>query len=130
MREIRTSSAPPHVGPVPQAVVAGGWVHVSALFGTDPASGGVLPPDARAEATQLLSNLAAILAAEGLGLTSVVRVGIYMRDLARDRPAFNDVWAARFGDHRPARSAIGVTDFGRPGLGARFMIDAVAYAGP
>jgi 2-iminobutanoate/2-iminopropanoate deaminase len=126
VREIHTGDAPPHEGPVPQAVEVDGWVFVSALFGTDPRTG-ALPADPRDEAGQLLTNLAAILAAAGLALTDVVRVGIFMRDLQRDRPAFNDVWRERFGAHRPARSAVGVDDFGRPGQGARFMVEAVAY---
>jgi 2-iminobutanoate/2-iminopropanoate deaminase len=123
-----TPDAPPHSGPVPQAVEAGGWVFVSALFGTDPTSGAV-PEDARAEADRLLENLAAVLAAAGADLRHVVRVGIFMTHLQRDRPVFNEVWVEHFGDHRPARSAIGVTDFGRPGSGVRFMVEAVAHLG-
>jgi 2-iminobutanoate/2-iminopropanoate deaminase len=126
MRAIHTDRAPTHIGPVPQAVEAGGWIFVSALFGTDPESG-ALPADAYAEAEQLFANLAAILHAAGLALSDVVRAGIFMRDLQRDRPAFNEVWAKHFGDHRPARPAVGVTDFGRPGLDARFLVEAVAY---
>ena len=71
----------------------------------------------------------AILAAAGLGLTDVVRAGIVMRDLQRDRPVFNKVWAERFGDHRPARSAVQSAEFGRVGENARFMIEATAYRG-
>ena len=52
-----------------------------------------------------------------------------MRDLQRDRPVFNQVWAERFGDHRPARSAIQAPDFGRKGESARFMIEVTAYRG-
>ena len=52
-----------------------------------------------------------------------------MRALQRDRPAFNAVWARRFGEHRPARSAIEATDFGRVGENAKFMIEATAYRG-
>ena len=111
---IHTDSAPAHTGPVPQAVEAGGWIHVSALFGATPGKR-TIPEDARAEAEQLFDNLAAILAAAGAELTDVVRVGIVMRDLQRDRPVFNAVWAERFGDHRPARSAIESSAFGRPG---------------
>jgi len=58
-----------------------------------------------------------------------VRVGIVMRDLAGDRPVFNEVWARRFGGHRPARSAIQAVDFGRAGENARFMIEVAAYRG-
>jgi 2-iminobutanoate/2-iminopropanoate deaminase len=128
VRIIETADAPSHAGPVPQAVEAGGWIYVSALFGVDAQTRGI-PADARAEAQLLFTNLAAILAAAGAGLTDVVRVGIVMRALQRDRPVFNEVWVEQFGDHRPARSAIESSDFGRPGENARFMIDAVAYRG-
>jgi 2-iminobutanoate/2-iminopropanoate deaminase len=125
---IHTDDAPAHSGPVPQAVEAGGWVYVSALFGAHPREGAI-PEDPRAEAEQLFDNLAAILAAAGCGLTDVVRVGIVLRHLQRDRPLFNEVWAERFGDHRPARSAIESPAFGRPGENARFMIEVAAYRG-
>ena len=120
--------APSHTGPVPQAVEAGGWIYVSALFGADPVDHAI-PEDAEAEAEQVFTNLVAILAAAGVGLANVVRVGIVMRDLQRDRPAFNKVWAARFGDHRPARTAIESPAFGRPGENARFMIEVTDYRG-
>jgi 2-iminobutanoate/2-iminopropanoate deaminase len=126
VRIIHTDDAPSHVGPVPQAVEAGGWIHVSALFGADPRERAI-PGDARAEAEQLFDNLAAILAAAGASLTDVVRVGIVMRDLQRDRPIFNEVWAERFGEHRPARSAIESSAFGRPGENARFLVEVAAY---
>ena len=128
MRIIHTDDAPSHAGPVPQAVEAGGWIYVSALFGADPKERAI-PEDARGEAAQLFDNLQAILAAGGAALTDVVRVGIVMRNLQRDRPVFNEVWAQRFGEHRPARSAIESPAFGRPGESARFMIEAAAYRG-
>jgi 2-iminobutanoate/2-iminopropanoate deaminase len=118
MKIIETAEAPHHTGPVPQAVESGGWIFVSALFGNDPRTG-ARPADAGQEADQLFTNLAAILAAAGAGLSDVVRVGIFMRDLQRDRPAFNQAWVRHFGDHRPARSAVQVQDFGRPGEEAR-----------
>ncbi len=128
MKVIHTDRAPTHTGPVPQAVEAGGWIYVSALFGADPTSHAI-PPDARAEAEQVFANLAAILAAAGVGLPDVVRVGIVMRDLQRDRPTFNTVWAERFGEHRPARSAVQAGDFGRAGENARYMIEVAAFRG-
>jgi 2-iminobutanoate/2-iminopropanoate deaminase len=128
VRIIETAGAPSHTGPVPQAVEAGGWIYVSALFGADPGTHAI-PADARAEAEQVFANLEAILAAAGAELTDVVRVGIVMRALQRDRPVFNEVWAERFGEHRPARSAIESPDFGRRGENARFMIEVAAYSG-
>jgi 2-iminobutanoate/2-iminopropanoate deaminase len=128
MKVIETAEAPRHTGPVPQAVESGGWIFVSALFGTDPQTG-ERPAEAAAEAEQVFANLAAILAAAGAGLSDVVRVGIFMRDLQRDRPAFNTAWVRHFGDHRPARSAVEVSDFGRAGEDVRYMVEAQAHRG-
>jgi 2-iminobutanoate/2-iminopropanoate deaminase len=126
MKVIHTEAAPRHTGPVAQAVESGGWIYVSALFGTDPQSG-QLPGDPRDEAEQLLTNLAAILAAAGATLTDVVRAGIFMKQLQRDRPVLNEVWVHHFGEHRPARSAVEVNDFGRTGENARYMLEVVAH---
>ncbi len=60
----------------------------SALFGNDPVTGR-LSDDPKAEADRLFDNLAAILAAAGAGLDDVVRVGIFMKHLQRNRPTFN-----------------------------------------
>ena len=128
VRIIETADAPAHTGPVPQAVEAGGWIYVSALFGADPATHAI-PADARAEAEQVFANLVAILTAAGAALTDVVRVGIVMRSLQSDRPVFNQVWAEQFGEHRPARSAIEASDFGRSGENARFMLEVTAFRG-
>ena len=127
MRIIETDGAPAHTGPVPQAVEVDGWIFVSALFGVDPTTG-QRPEDAEAEAEQLFANLAAILSAAGAGLRDVVRVGIFTTHLQRDRPAFNEVWKRTFGEHRPARSAVEVSAFGRPGEGPRFMVEVTARA--
>ena len=126
MREIHTSDAPSHTGPVPQAVESGGWIYVSALFGADPRTGQI-PDDSRNEAEQLFANLEAILAAAGAALTDVVRVGIFMKQLQRDRPVFNEVWKEHFGEHRPAHCAVQADDFGRPRETVRYMVDVVAY---
>jgi 2-iminobutanoate/2-iminopropanoate deaminase len=129
MREIHTDKAPSHTGPVPQAVESGGWIYVSALFGADPQTGRI-PEEARAEAEQLFANLEAILQAADIRLTDVVRVGIFMKQLQRDRPIFNEVWREVFGDHRPARSAVQAGDFGRPRETVRYMMEVVAHREP
>jgi 2-iminobutanoate/2-iminopropanoate deaminase len=126
MQVIHTAQAPTHTGPVPQAVEAHGWIYISALFGADPHTD-TIPDNAADEAEQLFTNLEAILAAADATLTDVVRVGIVMRALHRDRPTFNTVWARRFGDHRPARSAIESPAFGRTEQNSRYLLEVTAY---
>jgi 2-iminobutanoate/2-iminopropanoate deaminase len=126
VKVIHTEDAPSHSGPVPQAVESAGWIYVSALFGADPRTGRI-PEDARAEAERMFANLEAILAAAGARLTDVVRVGIFMKHLQRDRPVFNQIWTERFGNHRPARCAVQAEDFGRPRETVRYMMEVVAH---
>ena len=85
---------------------------MSALFGDNPLHHAI-PEDARAEAEQIFDNLG----------------DPRRRRRGADRPVFNQVWAERFGEHRPARSAIQAPDFGRKGENARFMIEVAAYRG-
>jgi 2-iminobutanoate/2-iminopropanoate deaminase len=126
MRVIHTPAAAAHTGPVPQAVEADGWIFVSALFGADPRTGQI-PDDPHEEAEQLFANLRAVLAAAGAELSDVVRAGIFMKHLQRDRPVFNEVWVHQFADHRPARSAVQAADFGRPRETVRYMMEVVAH---
>lgn len=128
MEIIESPDAPSHSGPVPQAVRAGDFLYVSAIFGSDPVTDEI-PAAAQDEARLLLQHLGSIVQEAGGSLSDVVRVGIYCKELQRDRPAFNRAWVQMFGDHRPARSAVGVNEFGRPGTNFRFMVEAVAYLG-
>jgi 2-iminobutanoate/2-iminopropanoate deaminase len=75
----------------------------------------------------LFANLSAILDAANASLANVVRVGIYLKNLQRDRPIFNEVWKSYFGDHHPARSAVEVNDFGRPWEAVHFMVEVVPH---
>jgi 2-iminobutanoate/2-iminopropanoate deaminase len=58
---------------------------------------------------QALANLRALLEAEGASLASVVKTTVFLRHMS-DYGPMNEAYAAVFGDHRPARSAIGVAE--------------------
>ena len=76
------------------------------------------------EVGQALSNMAAVLQAEGATLDDVVKTTVFLRHIS-DFPAMNDAYLAAFGDHRPARSAVAVADLP---LSALVEIEAWAYA--
>ena len=77
-----------------------------------------------AEISQAISNLGALLATHGASLTDVVKTTVFLRHM-NDYPAMNEAYVEAFGDHRPARSTVGVT--GLP-LGALVELDAWAYS--
>lgn len=78
-----------------------------------------------AEQTELVfDNLERVLAAGGATLRDVVKITAHLQDLHGDFDAYNEVYARRFGDHRPCRTTVGST------LGGFLVeIDAVAVVG-
>jgi 2-iminobutanoate/2-iminopropanoate deaminase len=110
------------VGPFSPAARGGGAVFVSGQVAQDPATGALIDGDVSRQADQALRNLAAVLEAAGKGLGDVVRVGVYLTDMA-DFAAMNEVYRRHFQAPYPARTAIGVAALP---LGAAVEFDAIA----
>jgi 2-iminobutanoate/2-iminopropanoate deaminase len=118
---IATESAPAAIGPYSQAVVANGFVFCSGTPGIDPATGQVAAGIA-AQTEQALTNLAAVLAAAGASMSSLVKTTIFYTDVA-DFPTINEIYARHVPDPPPARSAPAGCVFPR---GILISIEAVA----
>lgn len=79
--------------------------------------------DFRAQAAQVVANLAKALAAAGAGLEHLVRITIYMTD-ARYRDEMRDVTRQYFGAALPASTLLVVAALARPEY--LLEIDAIA----
>jgi len=110
------------VGPFSPAIVAGGFLFLSGQVAQDPATGKLLDGDVTTQAEQLFRNLDSVLAAAGRSFADVVRVGVYLLDMA-DFQAMNAVYARHFSPPYPARTTVAVAALP---LGARVEIDLVA----
>lgn len=75
---------------------------------------GVLVEGIVAQSERVIDALAEELARVGAGLGDVAHLTIYLRDLAENRAAFNEVYARKFGDKVPVRCAVGVAELARP----------------
>jgi 2-iminobutanoate/2-iminopropanoate deaminase len=122
MRSIATDGAPKAIGPYSQAVAAGELIFCAGQVALDPASGESVAGDVRAQTERVLENLSAVLSAAGSDLRHVVKTTVYLTDF-NDFAAMNEVYAARFGDHRPARATVGVSALPK---GLRVEIECVA----
>jgi 2-iminobutanoate/2-iminopropanoate deaminase len=118
---VSTQQAPAAIGPYSQAVISGQTVYVSGQLPIDPKTG-QMPAAAADQAKQSLNNIKAILEAAGSSLEKVLRVGIFMTDLA-EFGAVNEVYATFFAKDFPARSTVQVAALPR---GAQIEIEAVA----
>lgn len=118
---IATPAAPAAIGPYSQAVRAGNTVYFSGQTPLDPATGVLVTGDITAQTRRVFDNLATVANAAGGSLAQVVRVGIYVTDLA-NFAAVNAVMAEYFQQPYPARSTIQVAALP---LGAQVEIDVV-----
>jgi 2-iminobutanoate/2-iminopropanoate deaminase len=125
VESVPTPSAPPAAGPYSPAVRAGDWLVLAGQVGLDPATGAMVPGGVEAQARQVLANIAAILADCGATIADVAKTTVFVTDIAQFATV-NAVYAAAFGDHRPARSTVQVGAL--PG-GAQVEIEAWAYVG-
>jgi 2-iminobutanoate/2-iminopropanoate deaminase len=107
--------------PYSQGVMAGDLLYLSGNIGQDPATSKV-PPAFIDEARQALDNLGRVLKAAGLGWQDVVKVNVYVEDMARYEE-FNALYTKTLPAPYPARTFLAVADI--PG-GGQVEIEAVA----
>lgn len=112
------------VGPYTPIVRAGGWLVVSGQVGI--VDGKLVGGGLEGELRQAIANLSGLLESEGASLRDVTKTTVFLRHLGGDYPKMNQVYAELFGDHRPARSAVGVADLP---LGALVEVEAWAHVG-
>ena len=111
---IYTHSAPAAVGPYSQAIRSGNLLLTSGQLGLDPETGN-LPDGVEAQAEQSLKNIDAILTAAGFTRTDVVKTTVFIRNMD-DFGRVNGIYAAYFGEHKPARSCVEVSALPKGGL--------------
>ena len=104
---IISKKAPAALGPYSVAIQAGKFFFASGQLGLDPTTGNLVPGGIEAETRQSLTNLRNVLADSGLGLDSVVKTTVFLRDMA-DFPKMNAVYAEFFPEKPPARSTVQV----------------------
>ncbi|SUO91561.1 RidA family protein [Suttonella indologenes] len=105
---IQSDKAPKAIGPYSQAVRVGDLVFVSGQIPLDPNTGELVGEDFKAQAEQVIDNLAAICQAAGGDLSNIVKLNVYLTDLSRFAE-FNEVMNSRFAAPYPARAALGIS---------------------
>lgn len=109
------------LGPYTPVVRAGDWIIVSGQLGA--VDGVLVEGGVAAQTKQAVANLVTQLASVGATLADVAKTMCFLTDIDTFA-TFNDAYVEGFGDHRPARSTIGVAAL--PG-GAAVEIEAWAY---
>jgi len=105
---ISTDKAPQAIGTYSQAVKTGSTVYLSGQIPLIPETMEMVKGDIKQQIHRVFQNLQAVASAAGGDLSDVVKLNIFLTDLA-DFPQVNEVMAEYFQQPYPARAAIGVS---------------------
>lgn len=117
---VSTPLAPAAIGTYSQAVRIDSTVYLSGQIGLDPASM-QMADGAEAQVVRVFSNLKAVAEAAGGTLADIVKLNVYLTDLAYFATV-NEVMGCYFSEPFPARAVVGVAALPR---GALIEADAV-----
>ncbi|HYG13508.1 MAG TPA: Rid family detoxifying hydrolase [Methylophilaceae bacterium] len=111
---IQTADAPQAIGTYSQAVRVGNAVYLSGQIGLDPANMQMVEGIEK-QVHRVFANLAAVAEAAGGSLANVVKLNIFLTDLAHFA-LVNSVMAEYFVQPYPARAAVGVASLPKDAL--------------
>jgi reactive intermediate/imine deaminase len=109
---ISTPDAPAAIGPYSQAVRVGNTIWVSGQIPLDPATKEMVSGDIEAQIRRVFDNAKAIVVAAGASFDDVVKVNLYLLDLA-NFALVNKIMAEYFREPYPARAAVGAASLPR-----------------
>lgn len=121
-RATHSDTAPKPAGPYSQAIVANGMLYAAGQLPLDPATGQLVTGDVATLARRAFDNLTAVLESAGSGWQHVVKVNVYLTNLA-DGPALNAIYTQYVVAPTPACTTVEVSKLP---LGATIEIDLIA----
>ena len=119
-QSIRTTAAPQAIGTYSQAIRSGNTVYLSGQIGLDPSTMQMVE-GIEAQIVRVFENLRAVAIAAGGEFDDVVKLTVYLTDLAHFARV-NEIMATYFTQPYPARAAVGVASLPR---GALVEMDAI-----
>jgi reactive intermediate/imine deaminase len=122
---IHTERAPQAIGTYSQAIRVGDTVYLSGQVPLDPATMQLVSGDFEVQIRRVFDNLKAVAEAAGGSLADVVKMNVYLTDLAHFAKV-NEVMASYCTEPYPARAAVGVAQLPR---GAQVEIECVLHLG-
>lgn len=112
---IQTGKAPRAIGTYSQAVKAGDTVYLSGQIPLDPETMEMVEGPFGLQARRVFDNLRAVCEAAGGGMQDIVKLNIYLTDLA-NFAELNEIMATFFQEPYPARAAVGVASLPKGAL--------------
>lgn len=127
MPRVKTSTppnTPTPIGPYSHIAKVGDSITIGGTAGVNPATGQLAGPDAYSQARQILQSFKVMLESAGSDLNHVIHINVFLLRMA-DFEEMNRAYVEMMGEHRPARTAIGVRELPKPGIMLTMNLTAV-----
>lgn len=107
---INSKNAPAPIGPYNQAVLKNGFLFTSGQIAINPESGKLIISDIVKETTQVMENVAAVLAEAEMDFSHVIKTTIFIANM-EDFAEINKVYGSYFDEKTaPARETVEVAN--------------------
>ena len=123
--ETFTPANTPHpIGPYNHIAKVGQFISIGGTAGVNPTTGELAGPDVYSQTKQILESFKVMLEAVGSDLSHVLHVNVFLKDM-QDFESMNRAYIEQMGEHRPARTVIGVNELPKPGVRLTMNLTAV-----
>ncbi|KAH7339223.1 Endoribonuclease L-PSP/chorismate mutase-like protein [Pyrenochaeta sp. MPI-SDFR-AT-0127] len=123
IKKVFSADAAPPLPPYTQAIIAGPQVYVSGQIPAN-SKGELIEGSIGDKTQQCCDNIKAILTAAGVGVDRIVKVNVFLDDMA-NFAEMNETYM-KFFTHKPARSCVAVKQLPK---GVPVEIECIAYTG-
>ena len=128
MSPLVETSTPPNtptpIGPYNHIARVGSFITIGGTAGVNPATGQLAGADVASQTKQILDSFKVMLESVGSDLEHVVHINIFLKEMS-DFDEMNRAYIEKMGDHRPARTVIGVRELPKPGVLLTMNLTAV-----
>ena len=127
MSRVKTSippDTPIPIGPYSHIAMVGEFITIGGTAAFDPITGQLVGADVYTQTKRILDSFKVMLESVGSDLDHVVHINVFLLRMA-DFEEMNRAYVEKMGEHRPARTAIGVNELPKPGVMLTMNLTAV-----
>jgi 2-iminobutanoate/2-iminopropanoate deaminase len=128
MSPLVETSTPPNtpkpIGPYNHIAKVGSFITIGGTAGVDPDTNQLAGADVASQTKRILDSFQVMLESVGSDLQHVVHINIFLKNMS-DFEEMNRAYIEKMGDHRPARTVIGVSELPKPGVLLTMNLTAV-----
>jgi len=117
-------NTPIPIGPYSHIAKVGPFLNIGGTAGVNPATGHLSGSDVYSQAKQILESFRVMLESVGSDLNHIVHINIFLKTM-QDFEELNRAYIEKMGNHRPARTVIGVNELPKPGVLVTMNLTAV-----